>query len=519
MTWKPPPSNAEIAWSGIGEDAFRLHATTLSDLFAADPQRTARFTFRAPHLTLDLSRQRIDGKVLKDFERVGEARDLAGWLARMFTGEIVNTTEGRAARHVALRAADAPAEVVETRARMRAFANEVAAQGIEAVLHIGIGGSDLGPRLVADALKDHRRAGMTLRFASNIDGADFADAVEGLDPAKTLVIAVSKTFTTLETLFNAQLARDWLGADAGARFAAVTAAPARAQAWGIAEERIFPFWDWVGGRYSLWSAVGLSAAIALQDGVFDRFLAGAAEMDAHLFDAPFEANVPVLAACAQAFNREALGRGSYAAVPYAHRLQLLPAYLQQLEMESNGKRVDRDGAELPRAAAAITWGAAGTNAQHSFFQLLHQGAYEIPVEFIVVKDAGGGGRAPLLANALAQAQALMHGQTQGEAEAAMRAKGMSEAEAKRLAPHRTFPGDRASTLLALDDLSPESLGALLAFYEHRTVAQAFLAGVNPFDQYGVELGKEMAGQLTPAIEGKAPAPDEPATAAWVERLK
>lgn len=515
------------------ELAQRLASLSLHDLFARDPNRAAAFTLAAPHLTLDVSRQRIDADALAALAQLAEAMDVAGWRDRMAAGAVVNTTEARAARHTALRAADAPPEVRETRARMRALAARIARGDLKGaggapisnVLHIGIGGSDLGPRLVYDALKDHRGAGLTLRFAANIDGADFADAVEGLEPDRTLAIVVSKTFTTLETLFNAGLARDWLGGQG--RIAAVTAAPARASAWGVGEDLIFPFWDWVGGRYSLWSAVGLSCEIAFSRSAgtqperttFDRFLAGAAAMDAHFFDAPFERNAPLLSAAVQHWNRAALGRASYAIVPYAHRLQLLPSYLQQLEMESNGKRVTRDGAALTTPASVVTWGAAGANAQHSFFQMLHQGTEQIPVEFVLVKDAGGAGRTPLLANALAQAQALMHGKSEDQARADMIAKGVSEAEAARLAPHRTFPGNRASTILALDDLSPESLGALLAFYEHRTVAQAFLAGINPFDQYGVELGKEMAGALQPAMAGEAPPPDDPATAAWIARLR
>ncbi|MBI1188128.1 MAG: glucose-6-phosphate isomerase [Alphaproteobacteria bacterium] len=517
----------------IEDGGRRLADMRLRDLFAADPNRVAAFTFTAPHLTLDLSRQRIDGDALAALARLAVSQDVAGWRDRMAGGEIVNTTEGRAARHMALRAPAPPAEVSETRARMRALAAAIARGALRGaggavisnILHIGIGGSDLGPRLVADALKDHRNGALTLRFAANIDGADFAEAVEGLDPDRTLVIVVSKTFTTLETLFNAGLARDWL-AGRGA-VAAVTAAPRRAAAWGVAEEHIFPFWDWVGGRYSLWSAVGLSCAIALsRDGaaepsgtVFDRLLAGAAEMDAHFLKAPFERNAPLITAAAQHWNRAALNHKSYAIAPYAHRLQLLPAYLQQLEMESNGKGVGRDGEALRRAASVVTWGAVGANAQHSFFQMLHQGVEETPVEFVLVKDAGGPGRTALMANALAQAQALMHGRSTAEAHADMVGQGLSGADADRLAPHRAFPGDRATTILALDDLSPESVGALIAFYEHRTVAQAFLAGINPFDQYGVELGKEMARALTPALDGDAPPPDDPATAAWIARLR
>jgi glucose-6-phosphate isomerase len=286
---------------------------------------------------------------------------------------------------------------------------------------------------------------------------------------------------------------------------------------------VFAFWDWVGGRYSLWSSVSLACVVALRDGSFERLLAGAAEMDAHFREAPLAQNLPVVSAMIQMWNREALGRASYALIPYSERLRLMPAWAQQLEMESNGKRVTREGDVIDRSACAVTWGAAGTNAQHSFFQLLHQGVEEIPVEFIVNAGAHEGPpshRAKVYANALAQARALMIGKSAEQARAEMIAKGMSEADAERLAPHRAFPGDRASTFMAIDALTPEALGALLAFYEHRTFTQAVLAGTNPFDQWGVELGKEMANALLPALEGGEPPQDlDPSTAAWLERLK
>jgi glucose-6-phosphate isomerase len=401
---------------------------------------------------------------------------------------------------------------------MAAFAHRIRG-GISAIVHLGIGGSDLGPRVVMDALKPLRASGINVRFAANVDGADVADAIDGLDPKRTLLIVVSKTFATQETLANAEFVRAW----GPAHIAAATAAPEKAVAWGVPAENVFAFWDWVGGRYSLWSSVSLVCVAALQDGVFERLLAGAAAMDAHFRDAPFAQNLPAISAAVQMWNREALGRGSYAVIPYAERLRLLPAWLQQLEMESNGKGVTRDGETLSRSACAVTWGAAGTNAQHSFFQLLHQGVDEVPVEFIVnagPQEGPASHRAKVHANALAQAQALMAGKSGAQAKSEMLAKGMSEADAERLAPHRAFTGDRASTLMAMDRLSPEALGALLAFYEHRTFAQAVLAGVNPFDQWGVELGKEMANALLPALEGgAAPRGLDASTRAWLGRLK
>jgi len=511
------------AWTKVETEAARLRGAKLTDLFAADPNRVDALTFEAPHLIADFSKQRIDGAALSAIASLAQAAAFDDWRGKLFAGEIVNTTENRAAKHWALRIQDPPGgdnEVTAVLDRMHAFAHEIAESGdFDAVIHLGIGGSDLGPRVVLDALKAYRRPNITVRFASNVDGADVADAIEGLDPKRTLLIVASKTFTTQETLANAEYVRAW----GPARIAAATAAPEKAVAWGVAESDVFPFWDWVGGRYSLWSSVSLVCEIALTHGVFFRMLEGAEAMDNYFRDTPFAQNLPAISAAVQAWNREALGHGSYALIPYAERLRLLPAWLQQLEMESNGKGVARDGATLKRSACAVTWGAAGTNAQHSFFQLLHQGVQEIPVEFIVnagEQEGPPSHRAKVFANALAQARALMVGKSAAQAKAEMVAKGMSEAEAERLAPHRAFTGNRASTLMAIDALSPEALGALLAFYEHRTFTQAVLAGVNPFDQWGVELGKEMANALLPALEGsETPAGIDASTAAWLRQLR
>lgn len=511
-------TSRDEAWRLATVEAERLKRVTLQSLFDGDPQRAAALTIQAPRLFADLSKQRIDAAALAALEKVADAAQFTEWRRRLFAGEIVNDTEGRAAKHWLLRAPDAPEEIKAVRAAMRTFAQRLRPQ-IDAVIHLGIGGSDLGPRLIVDALKAHRVGGLDIRFAANVDGADAADAIDGLNPTRTLLIVASKTFTTQETLANAAFVRAW----GPAHLAAATAAPERAVAWGVTSENVFPFWDWVGGRYSLWSSVGLVCALGLADGAFEKLLAGAAEMDAHFRDAPFTQNLPAVSAALQLWNREALGLGSYALIPYSERLRLLPAYLQQLEMESNGKGVARDGRALARSASGVTWGAAGTNAQHSFFQLLHQGVQEIPVEFLInagVHEGPPSHRAKVFANALAQAQALMTGKTAAQAHAEMLAKGLNETEAARLAPHRAFPGNRASTMMAMEALSPEALGALLAFYEHRTFTQAVLAGINPFDQWGVELGKEMANALLPALEGGALPPGvDASTAAWVKRLK
>jgi glucose-6-phosphate isomerase len=505
------------ARSRIDQEAARLAKAKLVDLFTVDANRVQALTFEAPHLIADFSKQRIDRAALAAFDQLADAADFDGWRAKMFAGEIVNNTEERPAMHWALRAPDAPPEVKATRAKMAAFAKDIRPQ-IDAIIHLGIGGSDLGPRLLIDAFKLLRRSGFDVRFAANVDGADVVDAIDGLDPERTLLIVVSKTFTTQETLANANFVKAWKP-----KFiAAATAAPEKARAWGVPDAHIFPFWDWVGGRYSLWSSVSLACVVAWEDGAFDQFLAGAAEMDSHFKTASFAQNLPAISAAVQMWNREWLKHGSYALIPYAERLRLLPSYLQQLEMESNGKHVTREGEPLEHSSCGVTWGTAGTNGQHSFFQLLHQGVQEIPVEILVNAGPHEGPadhRAKLFANALAQARALMVGKSLAQARNEMIAKGVALSEADRLAPHRAFAGDRVTTIMAFDALKPGAIGALLAFYEHRTFTQGVLAGINSFDQWGVELGKEMANQLTPALDG-GPMPElDASTAAWVARLR
>jgi glucose-6-phosphate isomerase len=516
--------------------AQRLAGTRTLDLFAQDGDRLARFSREAPHLRYDASKHKIDAAALDALFAMAEQANALGFLRRMAAGEIVNPTEARPALHTALRgtaaSADTAAIIAETQARLDAFCNGVSSGAIagrggafNAIVHLGIGGSDLGPRLVVDALAPYRRAGMEIRFGANIDGADIVDALAGLDPARTLVVVVSKTFTTLETLANANAARDWLRSglgqdDVGDHLVAVSAAPDKAIAWGARSDRVFPFWDFVGGRYSVWSAVGVSAQIALQDGVFARFKAGAALMDAHALSAPAQANAPLLAALVQTYTRVAHNAQSYALIPYARRLRLLPAFLQQLEMESNGKRVRIDGSALGVSAAQTTWGDVGTNAQHSFFQLLHQGVDPIPVEFIVSDETEGqqSQRAGLIGNALAQAEALLVGRTEAQAKSALLAAGMAPEQAEIIAAHKTFVGDRGSTMIGIARPDPETLGALIAFYEHRTVLQAALMGINPFDQWGVELGKEMASVIAAEIAGGPARAHDPSTQDWIKRL-
>ncbi|MDE2486250.1 MAG: glucose-6-phosphate isomerase, partial [Alphaproteobacteria bacterium] len=415
----------------------------------------------------------------------------------------------------------------------RAFADDVRSgkrrgatgQPFNAILHIGIGGSDLGPRLVWEALKPLVPQ-IDLRFAANVDPAELAAALSGLNPAETLVVVVSKTFTTLETLTNAQAARAWLraalGERADAHLVAVSAAPDKARDFGVPSGQVFAFWDWVGGRYSLWSAVGLSCAVALGFDVFERLLAGAREMDQHFRSAPLEANAPVLLALAHVFNRNGMGRPMRAVVPYAQRLRLFPDFLQQLEMESNGKRVDAEGRPVAHATAAAVFGDAGTNGQHAFFQLLHQGTDVIPVDILAIGEPTDGDPAAqkkLLANAVAQAEALMVGRSEADVRAELQGMSVSAAEIDALAPQRTFPGDRPSSFLLLDALGPERLGALVALYEHKVFVEGVLWGINSFDQWGVELGKTLASRILSELEGGAPGPHDPSTAALIARLK
>lgn len=461
----------------------------LDDLFAAEPDRLSRLSFEVAGVYFDwskthLDRQRID-QLLARTERMGfaQARDA------LFAGDIVNPSEGRAATHVAERGGGAVQEIAlatARRQRMRALIDAIEAGAfgdVTGVLHIGIGGSLLGPALLVDAL-GRRRSRFDVRFLSNIDGAAFDDATAPLDPATTMIVAASKTFTTLETLANLDAALNWLRSagisDPLGRLVAVTANPEAALEAGVDETRILPFGEGVGGRYSLWSSVGLSAALALGWETFEELLEGAAEMDRHFRFSGGEANAPLVAAFADRFYVETVGCQTRAVFAYDERLRLLPFYLQQLEMESNGKSVTSDGKPAAHPTAPVTWGGTGTDAQHAVFQLLHQGTVPVPVEFVAVRE-GDDDQNPehhrlLLLNAFAQGAALMRGKASDD-------------------PQRSYPGNRPSTTILLDRLDARSLGALIAFYEHRTFANAVLLGINPFDQFGVELGKQITREL------------------------
>jgi glucose-6-phosphate isomerase len=525
--------------------ARKDEGTRIVHQFATDPGRVQRMGIEAAGLYLDVSKQSWS---LEGFEAaldLARTCDIEGRRDALFAGEAVNVTEGRAVLHPALRAADdadfhalgepVSKEVAETRNQIAAYAQAIGSgaevggtrQPFNAIVHIGIGGSDLGPRLLWEALKPLEPT-LQLRFVANIDPRDMAEALAGLDPETTLIVVVSKTFTTQETLANAELAKAWLAESLSPRrivkhLVGVTAAPERAEAWGCG--RTFGFRDWVGGRYSLWSSVSLSVAVALGWDVFQRVLDGARAMDQHFLEASPEVNAPIVLALAQIYNVEGRGRHARTVAPYAHGLRRLPAFLQQLEMESNGKRVKRDGTPVDTATGPIVFGEPGTNGQHAFFQQIHQGPQVVPAEFVVVGHTSEAavdareGDAPLWSNALAQGQALMVGKTEAQARAELIAGGADEDEADRLAPHKTFPGDRPSTTILMDSLSPEAVGALLTLYEHKTFVEGVIWDINSFDQWGVELGKQLARAVLTDVQNGEPSEGlDASTAELMKRL-
>jgi glucose-6-phosphate isomerase len=508
-------------------EAAAADAPGLRELFSEDPARFAEFSASLDDLLLDYSKTSITAEsralLLALAAGVPAKRDA------MFAGDKINVTEHRAVLHTALRGVDPvfldgedvmPA-VRDTLARLFAFAEGVRSGAITAadggaftdVINIGIGGSDLGPVMVTGALAPYHD-GPRLHFVSNVDAAHLADTVAALDPARTLVIIASKTFTTIETMTNAASARAWivdaLGEDAvPAQFAAVSTALEKVAAFGISADRVFGFWDWVGGRYSVWSAIGLPVMLAVGEANFRAFLAGAHEMDRHFCEAPLAENLPVLLALVGVWHRNACGYGARAVLPYDQRLARFPAYLQQLDMESNGKGVTLSGAPVARATGPLVWGEPGTNGQHAFYQLLHQGTAIIPCEFLVAAQGHEPGMRAhhelLMANCLAQSEALMLGRTLAEAGGN---------------PHRVFPGNRPSVTLAYDQLTPRTLGRLIALYEHRVFVEAAIWDINAFDQWGVELGKELATKLLPVVVSGVPGADTNAsTAGLVKHLR
>jgi glucose-6-phosphate isomerase len=500
----------------IWDQLAAAHAATapLRDLFAQSPNRFTDFSASLDDLLLDYSKTAITAPSRDLLLQLAAASNVAAKRDAMFAGAKINNTENRAVLHTALRRPAGSSLIVDgedimpaitaTFAALFAFADGVRTGNITAsdsgrftdVINIGIGGSDLGPVMVTGALTPYRAGGPNLHFVSNVDAAHLADTIAPLDPARTLIIIASKTFSTIETMTNAQSARTWIAntlgeAAVGAHFAAVSTALDKVAAFGISIDRTFGFWDWVGGRYSVWSAIGLPVMIAIGAENFKHFLQGAAEMDRHFQTAPLEQNLPILLALIGIWHRDICGYASRAILPYDQRLARFPAYLQQLDMESNGKSVTKSGAPVARPTGPIVWGEPGTNGQHAFYQLIHQGTDVIPCEFLIAAQGHEpdmvGHHQLLIANCLAQSEALMKGRTLEEA------KGN---------PHRVFSGNRPSVTLAYKQLTPKTLGRLIALYEHRVFTEAAIWDINAFDQWGVELGKELATNLLPVIEGK-----------------
>ncbi len=518
-----------VAWAALGGH-FEAHGRgfDLREAFARDPGRFAAFSFEAPEVFADLSKNLIDHATQRFLNDLARECSLEPRRDAMLRGEIANPTEGRAVLHTALRVpkgalalVSAPpgapgwisggtvaaihAEVHAVLDAMLAYAEQVRADPqITDIVNIGIGGSDLGPQMLVPALDAFGHRGRRLHFVSNVDGHDITPVLRGLQPQHTLFIIASKTFTTQETMANAAVARDWFvaggGVDIARHFAATTTNVAAAAAFGI--RTTFGFWDWVGGRYSLWSAIGLPVAIAIGGEHFRALLAGAHAMDRHFADTPVERNLPLQLGLIDVWYRNFHGLASRSVAPYHQGLKRLPAYLQQLEMESNGKRVDVHGAALPYATSPVVWGEPGTNGQHAYFQMLHQGTDVIPVEFIAVRTPSHPHHdlhRKLLANCLAQGQALMLGQTAAAALVERAPTAGADIAPEVLAQHRTFPGNRPSTTLVLEELTPRALGALIALYEHRVWTSGAVWGINSFDQWGVELGKALCSQLLPRV--------------------
>jgi glucose-6-phosphate isomerase len=516
------------AWQALLAHQPQMANRHLREILGGDPQRFERYSLRCADLLFDFSKHRMVDETRDLLTTLARQCELPAWIERLFSGERINTTEDRAALHTALRAdqpvtiegRNAVADVADTLRRMARFCADVengtrrgsTGRPLTDVVNIGIGGSDLGPLFVTEALAGYARERPRAHFVSNVDGAHLTGVLQGLEPDATLFIVASKTFTTQETLVNARSARAWLeqrlgAVNTAAHFAAVTANRGEAQAFGIAADAIFEFWDWVGGRYSLWSAIGLPIALAIGMRNFDALRSGARAMDEHFRRAPLERNAPVLAGLLDVWYIDFFDTRAQAILPYDERLRHLPAYLQQLVMESDGKRVRRDGAAVEYATAPVVFGAAGTNGQHAFYQLLHQGTQVIPADFIACCEADHGlprHHALLLANFLAQTEALASGKTLQEARAEMETQGMSEARIAALAPHRVFEGNRPTTSILLPRLTPQALGALIAFYEHRTFVESVIWGINAFDQWGVELGKALANRILPELESTGP---------------
>ncbi|MGE0460013.1 MAG: glucose-6-phosphate isomerase [Vicinamibacterales bacterium] len=494
----------------------------LPHLFEEDPSRAQSFTLRLDDLVVDYSKNHVTAKTMRLLEELARATGVEDLRDRMFAGEAINSTEGRAVLHTALRNRSTRPVLVDgqdvmpgVRAaldHMRTFSTAVRSgawtghtgAGITDVVNIGIGGSDLGPAMATAALEAYTEGGPRLHFVSNVDGAHIGQTLRRLDPRTTLIIVASKTFTTQETMANARTAREWFlghAKDEGhiaRHFVAVSTNEAEVRRFGIAPEQMFVFWDWVGGRYSVWSSIGLPVALAAGFERFEEMLDGAFRMDEHFRTAPIEQNIPMVLGLLGVWYASVLGHETHAVLPYEQLLHRLPAYLQQLDMESNGKRVDRHGAPVPVPTGPIVWGEPGTNGQHAFYQLLHQGTRVVPCDFLVGLESPyplGEHHRLLLANCFAQTEALMKGKTEDEVRRELAAQGYTGEALDGLLPHKVFPGNRPSTTIVYRKLDPRTLGMLLAMYEHKVFTMGAVWGVNSFDQWGVELGKQLAKRI------------------------
>ncbi len=519
------------AWRALQSHAETMATRHLRDLFAGDAERFARFSLRFDDLLLDYSKNRVTEETLRLLFDLARQAELEAWRARMFAGDKINTTEHRAVLHIALRTRSNRAILVDGEnvmpavnavlGQMRAFSEQVrdgtwrghTGQTITDVVNIGIGGSDLGPLMVCEALKPYQRADLRPHFVSNVDGAHLAHTLAGLDPARTLFIIASKTFTTQETMTNAASARSWLlqklgsGADVAKHFVALSTNTREVEAFGIDPQNMFVFWDWVGGRYSLWSAIGLSIALAVGMDRFEELLAGGHAMDEHFRTTPLERNLPVILGLIGVWYRNFLGASTHAILPYDQHLHRFPAYFQQGDMESNGKSVRRDGTRVDYATGPIIWGEPGTNGQHAFYQLIHQGTELIPADFLAAAESLtplGDHHDKLLANFFAQTEALAFGKTAEQARAELEAEGLAGQALEALVPHKVFAGNRPTNSILYRRLDPDTLGRLIALYEHKIFTQGVLWNINSFDQWGVELGKQLAKVILPELAGPAP---------------
>jgi glucose-6-phosphate isomerase len=525
------PLTSSPAWQALTDHHRTMQSVRMRDLFARDADRFTRLSLRHDDILVDISKHITTDDTLRLLVGLARQEQVGEWRDRMFAGEKINFTEGRSVFHVALRSRgkrpmnvdgrDVMPDVRAVLEHMREFVLAIhsgtwrgcTGQPITDIVNIGIGGSDLGPVMVTEALRPYHHARVRVHFVSNVDGTHCAEVLRPLDPATTLFIIASKTFTTQETLTNAHTARAWftrgLGAqaDVSLHFVALSTNTAEVVKFGIDPKNMFAFWDWVGGRYSLWSAIGLSIALAIGMDSFEELLEGAYGMDEHFRTTPLEKNIPVLLALLGIWYVNFFDARSHAILPYDQYLHRLPAYLQQADMESNGKRVDRDGRPVEHATGPVIWGEPGTNGQHAFFQLLHQGTQMVPADFLMPLESQnpiGEHHRLLLSNFLAQTEALMRGKTADEARDELVHTGMDAAHLERLLPHKVFPGNRPTTSILFHKLTPRTLGALIAMYEHKIFVQGIIWRINSFDQWGVELGKQLAKTILPELSGQGP---------------